>query len=96
MNDLEKQFKKISDNFEKHAYDDLTHFAEMAATLKRIEEKTDAQSIILDDQQNTLKPIMKTFDAASTLGKWVMLFLVALSLLVGIVWGMVQIFLIKH
>lgn len=86
--ELVNKFEQIHSAFEKHAYDDLTHFAELAETLKRIEQKTDAQSTIL-------QPMAETYATATTLGKWLMPILLAISLIVGIVWGVIQITLHK-
>lgn len=55
MTELEKQFEKIEKAFEKHAYDDLRHFAELADTLKRIEQKVDGQMLVLE-------PIAKAYN----------------------------------
>lgn len=84
MTDLEKQFKSISDNFQKHSDDDLKHFAELGAALERIEATLKAQA-------ETLAPIAKTFETSSALGRWLMPFLVAVSLIVGIIYGLIQI-----
>ena len=85
------EIKKLSEAFEKHAYDDLSYFGEIREMLRRIEEKTDAQSVVLEDQANTLAPIANTFNTASTLGRWLMPLLVAVSLMVGIVRVSIQI-----
>ncbi len=84
MEELRSQLAKIADAFEKHGYDDLVHFAEIAATLKRIEITQQEQGVILE-------PIRETFQTTTTLGKWLMPLLVAVSLGVGIVWGIIQI-----
>ncbi len=47
MKEIRDELEKMKDSFEKHAYDDMTHFGELKAVLDRIEKKTDAQSTIL-------------------------------------------------
>ncbi len=89
--DIAEQIRKIADAFEKHGYDDLKHFAELGSTLKRIEEKTDAQTKQLEEQQKTLAPIALTYGTMGTLGRWMMPLTVFVSLIVGIIWGLVQI-----
>ena len=87
--DITDQVAKIADAFEKHSYDDLRHFAELGAALTRIEKTLEAQG-------KTLAPIARTFETTNTLGKWLMPFLVAISLMVGIVWGIVQIIRVQN
>lgn len=50
--------KDLQDMFEKHAYDDMSHFGELKQTLDRIEKKTDAQSTILQPIAEAYSGIM--------------------------------------
>lgn len=62
------------------------------ATLHRIENKLDPSHVdyINKDIEAKLNPIAENYEAAAKLGKWIMALLLALSLISGSIWAIVQ------
>ena len=59
----------------------------------KISDKLNPESdhYILQEIESKLKPISNTYETASSMGKWLMTGLVSLSLVVGVVWAILQI-----
>lgn len=72
-----EQILKLNQAFADHEEKDLERFGELRDDIKEIKE--------------LLKPIAETYTSASNSMKWFMGALVAISIMVGIVWGMLQI-----
>lgn len=62
------------------------------ATLRRIENKLDPThtDYINRDIEAKLNPIAENYEAAAKLGKWIMAALLAISLISGSIWAIVQ------
>ena len=75
--DILDRLDQASEHFREHEDSDRRNFDAINATLTRIE--------------NTLKPISETYDTASTLWRWVMALAVLVSIVVGIVVGIMKI-----
>lgn len=72
----------------------LKHFEHTAVDTERYNEIIHVITDIREEQKrqaDTLKPIAETYTTTSTLGRWMMAVLVGVSMIVGTVWGIVQI-----
>ena len=72
-----EQIQLLHKAFVDHEEKDNTRFEEMKQDLKEIKE--------------LLKPIAETYTSASNSIKWLMAFLVGISIILGIVWEVIQI-----
>ncbi len=76
-----------------HFKDDTEQFNAMHDLLIEISHKLDPRhdDYINKGIEETLKPISETYTSVSTMGKWIMAVLVAVSLIVGIIYAAVEV-----
>ena len=77
--DAATRLQHIEDILTQHLADDKVKFEALQETLNKIDAK--------------LEPISNTYKTVGTLGSWLMPLLVALSLVAGTIWAVVEIFL---
>lgn len=81
----------LREDFVKHAAADVI-VAEAAITRDTdMAKATAAIQASLDALDKKIEPIVATYVTVGSLGKWTMTILVSVSLMVGIVWGIIQI-----
>lgn len=95
--DLRISSRKVQTALKIHETEEETQFDALTEALQRIEAKLDPASptYMLKDIEAKLNPISETYTTVGSLGKWTMALLVAISIVVGIIWGIIQIVTFK-
>jgi hypothetical protein len=73
--------------FQKHLIEENRRFELLDQKNDKIEEERRKRH---EEVMSKLEPLAETFRAASTMGKWIMAFLVFVSILIGILIGIKQ------